>query len=155
MTFLRLVSVGVAFLLASGCGDGETSPESALRQAIDRVVQAAEEGSVSEAAAVLHPGYRDNRHPDKRSAKASLLWYLRRHRSIHVFTMTRDVRVDASATSASTETLVAMAGVPMESLQSVISVNADLYRFDVEWRLEDGQWLAIQSNWQRVDPTQL
>jgi hypothetical protein len=146
---ILVLGLGLTVVLA-GCGE-EPPAEQRLKAAIDSLVTAVEAGTPRDAGDVLHPEYRDDRHPDKRSALASLFWYTRQHRDIHLFTLMRDADIDEATGIASTTVLVAMAGVPLQSIESVISVRADLYRFDVDWRLADGEWLVTSSRWQRAD----
>ena len=148
-----LLGIGLALGLA-GCSE-DPPAEDRLKQAIAAVVKAVEQGESREAGDLLHPDYRDDRHPDKRSALASLFWYTRQHRNIHLFTLVHDVEIDEGAGEARTTVLVAMAGVPLESVETVISVRADLYRFDVDWRLEVDDWLVSSSRWQRADLSSL
>lgn len=145
-----LAACGLALLLAA-CGGNGPTPEDRVRVTVDRIVEAIEAGEPRQVGGLLHRDYSDDQHPDRRSAVASLFWYTRQHRDIHLFTLIRDLRVDAEAGEAQGVVLVAMAGVPLKSIQSVVSVNADLYRFDVDWRLDDGEWRVISGRWQRAD----
>lgn len=137
-------------LLLASCGT-DTSPESQLRAAVDAFVAAIEEADPRAAGEILHSAYRDARHVDKRSAVASLFWYTRQHRDIHLFTVIRAIELDANAAAARTQILVAMAGVPIDSVETLVSVNADLYRFDIDWQQEDDTWQVSSSRWQRAD----
>lgn len=145
--------IGLALLLA-GCG-ADTSPEDRLKAAIAIFVEALENGEPREAGKVLHPAYQDARHPDRRGAVASLFWYTRQHRDIHLFTLVRDIDIDATSESARSGVLVAMAGVPIESVETLVSINADLYRFDVDWRHDEGEWRAVSAQWHRADLSSL
>lgn len=126
-----------------------------MSSTVDAMVLAIEEGSSRRVGELLHPDYRDARHPDRRSALAGLFWYTRQHRDIHLLTLVRDLRVDASAGEAHGAVFVAMAGVPLESVQALVSVNADLYRFDVDWRRHEGEWRVTSSRWRRADLSDL
>lgn len=148
-----VLAIGLAVLLA-GCG-AAPSPGDRLKAAIAAFVEALEDGEPRRAGELLHPAYQDTRHPDRRSAVASLFWYTRQHRDIHLFTLVRDSDIDAASDSARTGVLVAMAGVPIESIETLVSINADLYRFDVDWRHEDGEWRATSAQWQRADLSSL
>jgi hypothetical protein len=50
--------------------------------------------------------------------------------------------------------LVAMTGVPVESLETLVSLKADLYRFDLQL-LNDDDWQIRRAAWQRTDPGSL
>lgn len=139
----------VCCLLLVGCADDGLSPEAQLREAIETIASAIEAGEAKPVGESIADDYRDNRHPDKRSAIATLFWYLRQHRNIHLFTLIRSLQLDDSGQTARSVVMVAMAGVPIVSRDSLVSLNADLYRFEVTWRYEAEQWRVTGSQWQR------
>ena len=145
---LRLLVVCCLLLL--GCADEGLSPEAQLRETIEAIASAMEAGEVKQVGENIADDYRDNRHPDKRSAIATLFWYLRQHRSIHLFTLVRSLQLDDSDQTARSVVMVAMAGMPIVSRDSLVSLSADLYRFDVTWRYEAGHWRVTGSQWQRA-----
>jgi hypothetical protein len=132
-----------------GCTDDGLSPEVQLRETIEAIATAVEAGKMKPVGENIADDYRDNRHRDKRSALATLYWYLRQHRNIHLFTLVRSLQLDDSGQTARSVVMVAMAGVPIASRASLVSLNADLYRFDVTWRYEEGHWRIAGSEWQR------
>lgn len=140
----------LAALLLAGCGGEAPSTEARLRAVVDRLETAVEAGSVSDAAALLHPKYRDQRHAGRREATAALFAYLRRHRQIHLFTLVRELAVVPDGITADMVVYVAMGGIPLESLDAVISVKADLYRFEMRLERLDDDWLVRKSAWRRV-----
>lgn len=139
-------------LLLGACSDEPESTEDQLRAVVSAVEQAVEEGSVKQAAEYLHPDYRDTRHARKREAVASLFGYLRRHRHVHLFTSVRDIELTPTEESAQIAVLVAMAGVPLQSIETVLSVKAELYRFDLGFTRDGADWLILSSRWERVGP---
>ena len=54
--------------------------------------------------------------------------------------------------SAEAVVYVAMTGVPIESMDALISLKADLYRFELGLVEDGGEWRIIRSRWERVDP---
>jgi hypothetical protein len=44
--------------------------------------------------------------------------------------------------------LVALAGTPIHDPSALLGVRADLYRFDVRLRDEDGHWRVTSAEWQ-------
>ncbi len=141
----------LSLVLLSACGGDPTSPEQQIEHLVDAMEQAVEAGSISDAAEFIDTDYRDARHRSKREAVATLFAYMRRHRQIHLFTVIREVRVDANQTTAATTVYVAMSGRPIESVESLVSVKADLYRFDIELALRDDDWRVTGGKWQRAD----
>ena len=146
----RLLWLPALVLVLTACGTDDT-PEARLRAAVDGFVDAIEAAAPRAAGDILHSTYRDARHPDKRSAVATLFWYTRRHSAVHLFTLIREIDLDPGAGTARSRIFVAMAGVPIESIETLVSLNADLYRFDVDWQLEEGAWRVVSSRWERVD----
>jgi hypothetical protein len=144
--------LGAALLVVflAGCGADDVSPEDAVRSTIAALEQAVESESIRDAAQYLHDDYTDTRHRNKRDAVATLFAYLHRHRSIHLFSITRSVLVTDDRTRADAVVYVAMGGVPIESLETAIALQADLHRFELTFRADDGEWLLISSEWRRA-----
>ena len=142
-----------AVLLALAACSSEQDPvEERVRALIGRIEQSIENRSVREAVDYLHADYSDPRHIDRRAAGASLFGLVQRHRTIHLFTLIRTVTPAADQESAQAVVYVAMTGVPVESIDALISLKADLYRFDLGLVEEEGEWRVIRSRWERVDP---
>lgn len=122
---------------------------------IDGMATAVESRSVQQSAEFLDDNYSDERHPSRRAAVQSLLLYLRGHSNIHLFTHIRSITVDAAGDRANAVVMVATAGVPVESVDVLISVKADLYRFDIEAIRIDDVWRIAKARWQRADLSDL
>jgi len=82
----------------------------------------------------------------------TLFGITQRHRGVHLFTVIKTIDLMAQQDSADAVVYVAMTGVPVESMQALVSLKADLYRFDLELVEENGQWLVLSARWERVDP---
>lgn len=126
-------------------------PEARITAVVEGLADAVEQRDLRRAAAFLDPGYRDDRHRDKSMALRSLMAYLRLHHSVHLFSLIREIRVHASGDSADAVIYVAMAGVPVESLEVLRTLKADLYRFDVGLTRNDDDWLIVRSGWRRAE----
>ncbi len=140
----------ILMLLLAACGEPDDTPEEQVRQLIDAMEQAVEAGSVKEAAGLLHSDYSDRWHPDRRAAARSLFGYLRRHDNIHLFTLIRSITVTPSQDAADAVVYVAMSGMPVESVETLLSVKADLYRFDVSLAKLDRDWRVRSARWERA-----
>jgi hypothetical protein len=151
----RALAIGGVLLLLVACGGDNPTPEDRLRASVDAIEALVEAGDATGVRDYLASDYRDARHPDARSAIASLFLYSRQHRDIHLFTLVRDLQLDEAAGTAQTGILVAMAGVPLESIETLIALKADLYRFDVDWQRVDDEWRIVSSRWQRADLSSL
>lgn len=146
---MRLLPLLLVSLAVAGCASDQT-PEQRIHDQISAIEHAVEEGALSDVSALLHRDYRDTWHPDRRSAVRSLFGYLQRHRDIHLFTVVRSVEIAEDASRADAVVFVAMTGIPVDSVETLVSLNADLYRFDVQFIDDDGDWLVTESRWERA-----
>ena len=153
---LRAAVLAVAVIVFAACGGEPPSAEQRVHGAIDGLAQAVEAASIRQAAEFLDPQYRDDRHPNKAAAMRSLFAYMRQHRDIHLFTLIKTVELAPDGRAANVVVYVAMTGIPVDSVQTLISLNADMYRFDVDLLpAADGQWRVTHAQWRRADLTVL
>lgn len=145
-------AVVALWLVLAACGGEQDGPENQVRALIDAMEQSVEAGSVRQAADFLHAQYTDPRHTSRRAAMRTLFGITQRHRDIHLFTVTKTIELTPQQDSATAVVFVAMTGVPVESMDALISLKADLYRFELGLAQEDGEWRILSSRWERVDP---
>ena len=150
----RALWVAVLFTLAA-CSSEQDPVEARVRALVAQIEQSIESRSVREAVDYLHADYTDPRHTDRRAAGASLFGLLQRHRTIHLFSLIETVQPAGDQGSAEAVVYVAMTGVPVDSVDAVISLKADLYRFELGLVEDAGEWRVIRSRWERVDPRAL
>jgi len=142
-------------LLLAACGTEPASPEQQVRALIESVQQSIEEGSVRQVGDLLHEGYSDPRHANRYAAVRTLFGITQRHRGVHLFTVIKTIDLTAQQDSADAVVYVAMTGVPVESMQALVSLKADLYRFDLGLVEERGEWLVLSARWERMDSSLL
>ncbi len=142
---------GMACTGLVSCGE-ETSPEAQIEVLIGQLEHAVESGALTDAAELLADGYQDDYHPNKAAAMRSLFAYTRRQRSLHLFTLIDSIDVNDAMTAAQAVAHVAVTRVPVESVESLVSLNASLYRFDVGLTVVDGDWQFETAKWRRVGP---
>ena len=106
---------------------------------------------MKQAAGYLHPNYQDKSHANKAAALRSLFAYLRRHDAIHLFVRITSIEVAQQQQTAQAVAYVAMAGVPVASVETLVSVEADLYRFELQLEEYDGSWIVRRADWRRAD----
>ena len=143
--------LAACLLVLAGCGGEQTTPEDGVRATIAAMEKAVEESAIRQAAELLHPDYRDSRHPNKRAAVHSLLAYMRRHRDVHLFSVIKSLELSAANDSARAVVYVAMTGTPVQSLDTAMALKADLLRFEVEFARVDEDWRIVHSDWRRAD----
>lgn len=148
----RVLAVFLLLLLA-GCGGDEESPEQQIRALIESMELALESGSVTDAAQWIAANYADSYHPNKRAVVRSLFGYTRRHRNIHLFTRIQQIEVEADRSVANAVVQVAMTAQPVDSVERLVALKADLYRFEVDfaWDEAEERWLIGHSRWKRAN----
>jgi len=102
-----------------------------VRTLIDAMEQSVEAGPVREAANFLHTRYADPVHVGPNAALRTLFGITQRHRGIHLLTVIKTIELTPQQDSAAAVVYVEMSGVPVESMDALIALKADLYRFDL------------------------
>lgn len=148
MRQIQVVLVVLAIVI-SGCSS-KTSTEDRIRAVISMIEEAAEERSMSGVSKHLSVDYKDKYHLNRRAAVRSLLGYFHQHRSIHLLTRITSLEIEAGKQAADAVVYVAMAGVPVESIEALVAVKANLYRFDIRLLEEEGEWKVNFSEWREA-----
>lgn len=136
-------------LAVAACGGPEQPPEARIKTLIAEGEQAAESRDISMLSGLVSDDYQDQRGYDRRTVLRIAQGTFLRNREIHLLTLVRNLQVDDAAASA--RVLVAMAGRPIESVEALINIRADLMRFDVELVREGGDWLVRSADWRRAE----
>lgn len=143
------------FLLLAACAGEQPTPEERVRSVVAAMETAVEGGSMQQAAELLDSQYKDRWHTNRAMAIRSLLGLTRRHSNIHLFSVIKAVEVLPQGDAASALVYVAMTGIPVESIDALVSLKADLFRFEIQLKEADGEWRIVSSEWERVDPGSL
>jgi hypothetical protein len=137
------------FLLAA-CSEQEETPEVRIRNMVSAMESAVQQRSLDQVKELVSSDYRDEWNSDRRAALRSLLFYFQGHQSIHLLTRISDIQLNDDASKASVTVYVGMAGQPVEKSASLIDLNADLYRFDVDLIADGDKWLVSSARWQKT-----
>ena len=132
----------------AGCADPE-SPEQQIRQMVDQGEAAVEEGAHSEIKSLISDSYLDEAGRNRRALAQLVAGYMLRHGSIHLLTQIDRIEIQGPE-DALLSLYVAMAARPLQEAGQLLSVRADLLRFDLVLRREDGQWRVISGQWRRA-----
>jgi len=146
MIWRRLMFVALTMLLAA-CGGERSDPEQQIRALIGQAETAAEQRDAGTLKDMIGAQYRDGRGWDRHQVAALVHAVLLRHRNIHLFTVIHAVEV-IEPTQARAEVLVAMTGKRVRSAEELAGLRADLWRFDVWFRLTDDTWQVVRADWQ-------
>ena len=142
---LRALSVLLLTVTLAACSDNGGSPEDAIRDLIDRGVEAAEQRSVDRLRDLVHEQYRDQRGLDKQRLGGLLQGYFFRHRNIHLFTRIQRLEL-LGDNQAEVDLYLAMAGSVISDIDAVSRLAARVYRVELELLLED-QWQVRHASW--------
>ncbi|MCP3867724.1 MAG: hypothetical protein GY703_06435 [Gammaproteobacteria bacterium] len=131
-----------------GCSDSDTS-EQQIRQLIDDAEAAVENKSLMDAKGLISEQYRDARKRTRRDLIRLLAGVFLRNESIYLRVQINDIALDG-ADRADAVVYAAMAGRPLDETMGLLSLRADLYRFDLEFLMEDGVWQIIGGRWRQA-----
>lgn len=142
-----------AMLLPAACSETEDTPEAQIRGLVEAAVEAAEQRSDDELAAMLHRDYRDARGYNRERLVGLLRLYFLRHKNIHLFT--RIERIELLDDNRATVDLhVAMAGSAISGVDALARLRAQIYRFELQL-VRDQQWMLQYAHWAPANAAQL
>lgn len=145
------IAAGVWMLSVAGCSDPPSTPEQQIRDAIRLGEQAAEARDVGGLAELVAAGYQDAHGYDRRALLRLAQAYLMGHQSIHLLVRPQSIDLP-SPERANVEVLVAMTGAPVDSVDELINMRADVLRFEISFeKTGTNQWQAARADWRRAE----
>jgi len=132
------------FLLGN-CSGGDT-PEDQIRRFVAAGEQAAEKKDIGGIKDLISEQYKDERGRTRKDIVAVAMRYFLANKNIHLLTRIKDLEV-LSEKKALLKVYVAMSGKDVEGADSLLNVQADLYRFDLVLVKEGGDWQVIRADW--------
>lgn len=140
----------VVVLLFPGCRGERQGPETQVRALIDNAVSAAEQKHIGTLRDMVSERYADDRGQDKRAIENLLRLHFLRNETLHLYAHIHSVTL-SPPDRAQAIVLVAMAGVPIASLQELPALRADLHRFEIDFAREDKAWRVLRAAWRRAE----
>ncbi len=144
-----LLLVSIIFLL-NACSQDTIGPEESIRNTVSAMESAVEQRSLDSVKELVDSEYSDEWNGSRGAALRALMFYFQGHQSIHLLTRISNIKLNDDETAASVTVYVGMAGNPVENSESLINLNADLYRFDIKMVADDKDWLVKSAKWQRA-----
>lgn len=133
-------------LLLPGCGR-----EDSTERQIERFVAAGKEAVAArkpgELQELISGSYMDDHGRTRRDLIALAARYLYATRNIHLFTRI-DELIFPAPDKARLRIYAALAGQNVSDPDVLLSMKADLYRFDLELSREDDDWKVVRADWQ-------
>ena len=145
----RVLIITLLAVLSACTGDPE-NPEEQIREMISAGEEAVETRSIITALDYIANDYQDKRGRQKKDIQRLVAGYILRNKSIHLLTRVQDIALSEDKTQADIILYVGMAGVPVTSVDQLMQVRADLYRFDLTVNLEDGDWRVAAGSWHQA-----
>ena len=135
-----------------GCADKADDPKKQIRTVIDKLELAVEKRSVALFKEHISVDYKDKRHSDRQRAIGSLFRYFQRNKNINLFTRIRNIEInEKNPEHAIASVNVAMTGTQVDSTEKLLTLKADVFRFDIDLENTDDQWLITGAEWKRID----
>ena len=146
----RAVKFTVPWVLIGcmACSSDPTSPEQRIQELNSEAEAAAESKDVSTLKDMVAEDFKHD-YLDKSSVIRLVQMHMFRHKSIHIFSLTKSLQI-VDEDTASAEILVAMAGEPVEHANQLFDLRADLLRFDVAYGRFDDEWKVVGVSWKRA-----
>ncbi len=142
--------LGISLFLLSACSQETNNPEEQIHNLVSAMETAVKQRSLEGVKELVDNEYSDEWNGSRRAALRALMLYFQGHQSIYLLTRISSIKLNDEATAASVVVYVGMAGDPVEKSESLIDLNADLYRFDIKLVLDGNDWLVKSAKWQRA-----
>ena len=149
MAMVRGLLVALLTVLTACSGDPENL-EQQIREMLSAGEEAVEARSILTVLDFIADDYQDKRGRQKKDIQRLVAGYILRNKSIHLLTRVQQVALNEDKIQADVILYVGMAGVPVTSVDQLVLVRADLYRFDLSLKLEDGDWRVASGSWHQA-----
>jgi len=143
-TFLLFI-----FFFITACSNEITSPEEEIKQYIENGKQAAEKRNHSELADLIDESYKDQRGWNRLDIEKIARAYFFTHKNIHLLTKLESIDFQ-NKNSAFVVLHVAMAGNVITDLNSLTSLRARIYKFELQL-IKNDVWLLQQAKWETAN----
>lgn len=147
-SLLSLLVLGA--LGALGCKRAPADPVEQVRAAIVGLEEAVEAGEVGAVKDRISDAYRDPQGNDKGGLVAMLQMRVLQKRAVHVFSRIDEIRITDGGEGATAEVLAAAGSVPIAGVEALASLNADLFRLDLDFERDGDDWLLRSARWRRA-----
>ena len=132
----------------AACSGDVAPPEQRVRKLNSDAEAAAEAKDVGALEEMVAESFESD-HLNKASIVQLLRMYMLRHKSIHLFSLTKSLQI-VDEDNARAEVLVALAGEPVEQADQLFDLSAELLRLDVVYARFDDQWKVTALKWRRA-----
>lgn len=133
-------------MLALSCGGDVEAPEARVREALAALEAAVEARDVAAIRERISDAYRDAEGRDERALAGLATFHFMRNQAVYALVRVHAIEFPAPD-RARVEAVVALAGTPIDDVESLLDVRADLHRMTAELVDEDGSWRVVAAAW--------
>jgi len=143
----RFVALSLLTCVASlGCFGAERSPEERIRAVIAALEAAGQARDVGALKPHISESYADGSGNDRRALLGLATAHFMRHQSVYLLVRVNGIELPEPG-KATADAFVALAGQPIRDPSVLPELHADLYRFTLALREEDGEWRVTAADW--------
>lgn len=151
---MKHLAWAVVATLLVGCGAETESPQAKIRSVLAAIEDGAEVGDVSAIAEHVSQHYADSQGNDRRALVRYIQFHVLRNRRRHL--LTREASLELTEPGRARAVVHAgLVGSSASSAEELLSMRADLYTFELEFVLEEGDWRVSRAEWKRAEARDL
>lgn len=135
----------------NACGK-HTDPERQIRELLQTAEVSIEKKDIGPVRGYISDRYTDEDGRDRRAIDGLLRVYILRNENIHLFTRIADISFPDKQ-RARVAMYVAMAAQPIAHAEDLTHLQADLYRFELDFAEESKSWHVISARWRPALPS--
>jgi len=138
----RTICTGLACVWLTACGSPAEGPEEAIRSWVRQGQDHAEARDRRELVDMISPAYTDARGNSRDDIENLFRLYFLRQNKVALITRIEELNVYGDS-AAELVLAVGMAGTN----DGTFGFSADAYRFEMQFELQDGEWLLTSARW--------
>lgn len=135
------------------CSKRDT-PEQRVQALLDNAEQAVEKKDLATLRGYLSDRYSDEHDHDRRAIENVLRVLFLQHETINLYVRVAEIQLTPSD-RVQVVLYVAMTARPAANAEELIALRADLYRFELTFAGESGQWRVLRARWRRAEPAEI
>ena len=143
----RLLVIAACVVLTGACRRAN-SAEALFRDALEAMEQAIEDRDINEFMETISESYQDAQGRSRKDIRRIAQLHALRNRNLHIYRYATQMLV-VDEQYANTVIFVALAGQPIESVESLASMRAELMRFEVSFEFGE-KWQVVSAQWKRA-----
>ena len=145
---IRFFLIAAVSLTTVSCND-KFSSEEQFQQTLSGIELAMESRDIGEFMEFIDESYKDKQSRSWKDIRRIVQLHVLRNKKLHIFRHVSQMNIIEDE-SAEIVIFVAVAGQPIDSVESLANIRAELMKFRVEFVYED-DWKVISAEWGRAD----